>query len=146
MSSSRFAVAVHVLALQALSPEVPLTSAYLAGSVSTNPVVVRRLLALLAGAGLVTTTPGPHGGARLARPAARITLADVLAAVEEDGLLTLHKSPPNPRCPVGRNIEGVLSGLFVEAERALSKTLERTTIDDVAKAIGKCLKANPPKS
>jgi hypothetical protein len=47
---------------------------------------------------------------------------------------------------VGRNIEGVLSGLFVEAERALSRTLERTTIEDVAKAIGKCLKPNPLKS
>ncbi|MBV9496028.1 MAG: Rrf2 family transcriptional regulator, partial [Acidobacteria bacterium] len=46
--SSRFATAVHILTLLAGENEEPLTSDYIAGSVNTNPVVIRRLLGILA--------------------------------------------------------------------------------------------------
>lgn len=138
MSSSRFAVAVHVLALQALSPEVPLTSAYLAGSVSTNPVVVRRLLADLRRAGLVIVQPGPHGGARLTRHAAEIALSDVLRAVEPGPILALHANPPNAACPVGRHIEGVLSSVFVDAEKAMERVLKRASVADLTAGLRRC--------
>ncbi len=142
MLSSRFAVAVHILAVQALDGERPLTSEFLAGSVNTNPVVVRRLLGMLRRAGLVTIQPGPGGGARLARPAAGIRLVDVYRAVEKGEVLTLHKRPPSRFCPVGRNIEGVLGEIFCEAEEALERVLQKRTLAEVAGAIRKCMAAD----
>ncbi|VBQ85369.1 BadM/Rrf2 family transcriptional regulator [Burkholderia pseudomallei] len=43
-TSSRFAFAVHVLALLSLQEGVPLSSEVIAGSVNTNPALIRRLL------------------------------------------------------------------------------------------------------
>ena len=72
-------VAVHVLTLLALSAEERRSSRYLAGSVATNPVVIRRLLAQLAQAGLVESAHGATGGFRLARPAAKARRASAAA-------------------------------------------------------------------
>ena len=126
MLSSRFAVAVHVLAVQAVMSDRVLTSDFLAGSVNTNPVVVQ---------------PGPGGGSRLAKPPNRIRLAEVYRAVEKGELLALHKSPPSRFCPVGRNIGGVLAEIFCDAEGALEKALEKRSLDEVAAAIKKCAAA-----
>ena len=73
--SQRFPVAAHALAYLAhkgaYSPAEAAPSAVLAASVPTNPVVVRRVTALLAKAGLIATRPGASGGAWLLhRPAA----------------------------------------------------------------------------
>jgi Rrf2 family protein len=133
--SSRFAVAVHALSVLALAPDEAATSEYVAGSVKTNPVVVRRLLGRLRRAGLVRIQPGPRGGARLARPASHISLDEVYRAVEEGQLLALHRRPPNPRCPVGRNIGGVLGCVFGEAESALLGVLKKRTLEDVMREV-----------
>jgi Rrf2 family protein len=137
--SSRFAVAVHVLSVLALQEDQPATSEYVAESVKTNPVVVRRILGRLRRAGLVRIQAGPRGGARLARPAARLLLADVYRAVEEGHILGLHKNPPNPRCPVGRHIGAVLSRVFGEAEAALEATLRRRTLEDIVGGVRECV-------
>ena len=101
--SSRFSTAVHILALLALESDRPLTSEYVASSVNTNPVVIRRLLRKLADAGLVASTPGSTGGSRLARDSRRITLQDVFSAVESGELFGEHSQQPNAKCPVGKH-------------------------------------------
>jgi Rrf2 family protein len=137
--SSRFAVAVHVLSMIAMSEDdEAVTSDFIASSVRTNAVVVRRLLGKLRQVGLVRIQPGPRGGARLVKPASKILLSDVYRAVEEGQVLSLHKNPPNPRCPVGRNIGGVLSGIFGEAEAAMEATLRRRTLADVVGEVKEC--------
>ena len=138
MLSSRFAVGVHVLAVLALRPDELLTSTFIAASVNTNPVVVRRLLGLLQRAGLVEARTGPGGGARLARDARSIRLREVFRAMESGELLSLHHSRPNPACPVGRNIQAVLAGVFGSAERAFERALDRTSLADVASSIQRC--------
>src|SRR5215216_4074782 len=80
--SSRFSVALHVLAHLVEAPE-PQTSEHLAECVDTNPVVVRRALAGLREAGVVTSSRGTGGGWVLAREAADITLRDVYTALGE---------------------------------------------------------------
>jgi DNA-binding IscR family transcriptional regulator len=100
-TSCRFAMAVHVLAVLAYQEGDHVTSRRLAGSVNTNPVVVRRLLLALQRAGLVDTRKGAGFGSRLSRSPARINLAQIYQAVELDEPFAMPRSKPNQDCPVG---------------------------------------------
>lgn len=133
--NSRFAVAVHILTLLGQGGGAPMTSEYVAGSVNTNPSLVRRLLGMLARAGLTTSQFGAGGGALLARPADQITLGDVYRAVDAGDLFGMHPEAPNPACPVGRNIQAVLETRIGAAERAMQAELDRTTIAQLARDI-----------
>jgi len=134
-TSSRFATAVHILTLLAFQGEEPATSEFIAGSVNTNPVVIRRLLRKLAEAGLVQSTPGSAGGSRLARDPRKITLRDVYAAVESVGLFGEHSQQPNPKCPVGREVVQLLAPRFAAAEDAATASLGRSTIADLVRGV-----------
>ena len=137
-TSSRFAVAVHVLTLMAWADDEPLKSDYVACSVNTNPVVIRRILCALARAGLVTSQTGAAGGSRLARSAAEITLRDVYRAVEPRDIFSMHRQRPNQDCPVGMNIEGILEGVLSEVDRAVDGALAGTTVQAVVEALKPC--------
>ena len=128
-------MAIHILTLLAHSGETPLTSEYIAASVNTNPVVIRRLLAFLRAAKLVTSQGGPGGGWQLIRTPHRISLRDIYRAVEGSTLFPLHSSTPNPRCPVGSTIQGMLAHHFEAAQHALEDDLARTTLDDLVKEV-----------
>ncbi len=134
-TSSRFAVAVHVLTLLAWAGDEPLKSDYIAGSVNTNPVVIRRILCALARAGLVTSQTGAAGGTRLARTASDITLREVYRAVEPREIFAMHRSPPDPECPVGMIIEKVLHRQLTEIDNAMDEVLGRTTIEGVMRSV-----------
>jgi DNA-binding IscR family transcriptional regulator len=131
MIATRFAVALHILSLISTEPAGESTSARLAGSIGTNPVVVRRISGMLARAGLITVQRGP-GGASLARPAESITLRDVWRAIhpEKEALLRVH-GRTNPACALGRQIPEVLRRRFDQAEAALLEDLSRTTLADL---------------
>jgi Rrf2 family protein len=132
MLSSKLTVGIHILTLLALTPNEAQTSAYIAGSVNTNAVVIRRLLGLLREAGIVESQGGRGGGWRLRCRAGRITLLDVLRAVEPKAeTIALHRSVPNPLCPVGRNIQAILTGVYDGVERRLDEQLANTTIAGV---------------
>src|SRR5690242_16563382 len=64
-TSCRFAMAVHVLTVLAYKEGDRATSAFLAASVNTNPVIIRRLLLALQKAKLVDTSKGAGAGSRL---------------------------------------------------------------------------------
>lgn len=125
--STRFSIAVHILTLVAFCPN-ECTGDFIAGSVNTNPVIIRRIMGMLKKAGLVEVRPGV-GGASLRRKPDEITLLDVYRAVQatEEGLFGFHEAP-NPQCPVGRNIEEALRSEMTEAQRALEERLARTSI------------------
>jgi DNA-binding IscR family transcriptional regulator len=129
--NTRFAVAVHILMLLEWKAGEPATSEWIAGSVDTNPALIRRQLMALAKAGLTRSQMGPGGGALPVRPADRVTLADVYRSVVDDGeVIPIHPAP-NPQCPVGRNIQALLQTRIRAAEKALETELERTTIADL---------------
>ncbi len=127
-TSSRFAVAVHILTLLAYDDTHAVTSEFIADSVNTNPVVIRRVLGALRDAKLVSSQTGVGGGWRLARPPDAITLRDAYRAVEVETLFPLPQRSPNPSCPVGRTIQHSLAGVFRETEAALDGHLARTTV------------------
>jgi Rrf2 family protein len=133
--STRFTIALHILTLLASSRNEPLTSEYIAGSVNTNPVVVRRLLGLLRRRGFVSSQPGNGGGWQLTAEPDEITLLDVRNAVNEGSPFTMHSQPPNPACPVGRNIQAALTGVYAQAERAMEAELARTSIRQLLRSV-----------
>ena len=135
-SSCRFAFAVHVLAVLALRRESGgVCSDLLAGSVNTNPVIIRRLLTRLRHAGLITTQKGSCGGATLVAAPEKIPLDAIFRAVETGVPFAQHPQQPNKRCPVGAGIERVLDEVFASAQSALEAALARRTLADVLAAM-----------
>lgn len=133
--NTRFAVATHILCLLEHFRPSPVDSELIAGSVGTNPVVIRRLLPILSKAGLLRTQLGAGGGALLARPAAEITLLDVYRALSDDfGRFGIHENP-NPACPVGRRVSQVLGSEVTQAERVLQAQLASRSIADMMSEI-----------
>jgi Rrf2 family protein len=135
-TSSRVAVGVHMLTLLDHEQGRRLTSEHIAASVHTNPVVIRRIGAMLARAGLVVSRLGTGGGFRLARPVDRISVLDVYRAVEIGGLFA-QRERANLRCPVGRHVQAALAGHLERAERALEHALGEVTIADIARAVAR---------
>src|SRR5208283_2030014 len=134
-TSCRFAMAVHVLAVLAYKEGDRVTSALLAGSINTNPVIVRRLLLALQRAKLVETGKGAGSGSRLSRSPGRINLAEVYRAVETVEPFATPSRKPNTACPVGHCIRETLDKVFASAESALERDLEKTTLAGVINAV-----------
>ena len=133
-ANSRFAVAVHALALIAWHEDARHSSREIAGSVATNPVVIRRLLSQLARAGIVASAHGAKGGFRLARPAAKVSLYDVYRAVEEGGFFALPQKG-NAKCPVACQMKDILDGVFARVESKVVPELKRATLADVVRRL-----------
>lgn len=128
MVATRFSVALHILTLIARDTADEATSARMALSIGTNPVVVRRIAGHLARAGLIVVQRGP-GGASLARPAEQITLRDVWRAIhpERDRLIKVHPRT-NRQDPVGKRMPELLRARFDAAEAAMLDDLQRSTV------------------
>lgn len=136
MLSSKLSVGVHILTLLAQPPGEPLTSEHIAGSVNTNPVVIRRLLGLLREAGYVESRGGVGGGWLMIEDPARIRLLDVLHAVEPDReTFALPRNQPNPACLVGRHIQGVLTDVYADVRKGIEEQLARTTVADILASV-----------
>ncbi|SIN95759.1 transcriptional regulator, BadM/Rrf2 family [Singulisphaera sp. GP187] len=130
--SSKLSVGIHILTILALKRGDPLTSEYIAGSVCTNPVVIRRLLGHLRAAGFVESKTGVGGGWLLVADPAEINLLEVLRVVEpQHQMFALHHGEPNPECFVACNIQKVLMDIYDEAWEGMAKRLERSTIASV---------------
>ncbi|PNZ32142.1 Rrf2 family transcriptional regulator [Staphylococcus petrasii] len=134
--SSRFTVAVHILSLVKIESNQTLTSAYIAGSVNTNSVVIRRLISKLKQADLIETHQG-SGGIQLLKPLSDITLLDVYKAVEvvdEGELFQMHEDT-NINCVVGANIQSVLEIVLLRAQDAMETVLKNVTMEDIVSGI-----------
>ncbi len=136
--SQRFPVAAHALAYlahkEAYGPGTAVSSASLAASMPTNPVVVRRVTAMLGKAGLIGTRSGAHGGAWLAKPAHEIRLDTVLRAVH--GFAHLGCPPPGAKgCPVGEAIPRAVQGAIDAADEAAAARLSKITVADLLREV-----------
>jgi Rrf2 family protein len=130
-TNARLAAAIHTLGLLAFADGEPVTSERIAGSVSTNPVTIRRIFQALGRAGLVIGQMGPNGGARLARAPEAIRLDEVWRALGDGELFAFPPSGGNPHCPVSCAVKPVLGEIFAAAESALERSLAEVTLADV---------------
>ncbi len=131
MVNSRFAVAIHILSLIAVTKDrTVLTSDFIAGSVNTNPVVVRRISSQLKKAHLLSSTAGVSGYALTKQPQ-QISLLEIYKAVQApDELFALHKSP-NPACDVGKQINGVLTNVFDTVQQAMEREMQQQSLQHI---------------
>lgn len=134
-ANSQFSIAVHILTMLAGAEGENVKSECLAGSVNTNPVVIRRLMCQLAGANIVVSQTGATGGTRLAKKPADIQLDEVYRAVSHGEVFALHPNTPNQDCPIGKNIEAVLCNLQKEIDRSIGDKLAQYTLQTVIEKI-----------
>ena len=90
-----------------------------------------KILNPLVEAGIVETVRGRNGGIRLARPANRITLGDVVRVTEENFLMAECFEPDETDCPLVAHCR--LTSALREALAAFMAVLDRYTIDDLAR-------------
>ncbi len=133
--SSRFTIAIHILtAIDTFQNDYKVTSDFLGGSVNVNPVIIRRTMQALKGAGLIEVKRGT-GGMAIARPMDQITLMDIFNAVEplENGQLFHFHENPNTACPVGRNIHAGLDDKLFSIQNAMEDRMKQITLADVVR-------------
>ena len=135
--SSRFTMAIHMFACIDTFKDMKMTSDFMAGSIGTNPVIIRKLLQQLKAAGLIEVARGT-GGVTIKKPLSEITFLDIYKAVEctpDEKLFRFHENP-NRQCPVGRNIHHVLDDKLAQVQAAMERELAGITLGDVKNDIG----------
>jgi Rrf2 family protein len=131
--STSIEYAIHGLVyLAAKGSQTSTLVSEVAESIKVPESYLRKVFQLLSRSGLVSSQRGAHGGFTLARGPERITLKDVVEAI--DGSLPLYsclkvkrKCPSEERCPV--------SDAFEEARRRMAEVLDATTVSDLAQGI-----------
>lgn len=144
--SSRFTLAIHIFAcIDTFENEYKVTSDFLAGSTNVNPVIIRKILGQLKGAGLIDVARGT-GGTTVAKPLNQITFLDVYRAVEcvENGDLFHFHENPNTNCPVGRNIHHILDDKLLRIQTAMEKELASITLEDLKQDTEKYIQQECP--
>ena len=139
--SSRFTVALHIFTcVDTFKDEYKVTSDFLAASINTNPVIIRKILTQLKNAGLINVIRGT-GGIELTRDLKDITFYDVYQAIEplEDGNLFRFHESPNPECPVGRNIHSLLDDKLKDIQEAMESEMKKYTLNDLRSGIQELL-------
>lgn len=130
MAAGWFAVAVHALSLLASSDD-GFSSTFIAGSLNTHPVFLRRVLGRLAKVGIIEAREGREGGYRLARPADALTLAEIYRVIESEQPIAPSPAEPNPACPIGAGIRAALGEITAEVETGILGVLGQHTIADL---------------
>lgn len=131
--SSRFTVALHIFTcVDTFKDDQKVTSEFLASSINTNPVIIRKILTQLKNAELINVARGT-GGIELTRDLSEITFYDVYEAIEpvENGDLFRFHESPNPNCPVGRNIHELLDEKLRSIQNAMESEMKKYTLLDL---------------
>lgn len=128
---TKFSVALHILTMISETTET-LSSNALANSVGTNASYIRKVIALLKNAGLISSQQG-KSGYKLTKSPAKMSLLEIYYATQEVDrvhLFQVHQNT-NLQCPVGKYIQGAVSPIFEDLEIQLSQKLGDQTLQNV---------------
>jgi DNA-binding IscR family transcriptional regulator len=124
---SRLSGVLHVL-LHMAEHDGPVTSEVLARAMTTNPVVIRRILAGLREHGYVQSEKGHGGGWSLARDLASVTLRDIYTALGCPSLLAIGNRTEAPGCVIEQAVNAALGESFDAAEAFLLARFGEVTL------------------
>lgn len=125
---SRLSRVLHVL-IHMDQLEGPATSETIAGMLNTNPVVVRRTMALLRERGYVTSVKGHGGGWSLATPLSDITLYDIHKALGEGSVFTIGLADEHTNCAIEAAVNTAIDDVLDEAEALLLERFKQVSLD-----------------
>jgi Rrf2 family protein len=126
--SAKVDYALRAMAELAAAPPGPVKGERIATAQSIPPKFLENILIELRHAGLVTSQRGADGGYRLGRPAAEITIADVIRAVEGP-LASVRGARPED---VSYDAPATaLRDVWIELRTAMRGVLETTTLADL---------------
>lgn len=131
---TRLARLLHVLVHMDLRGGTT-TSATLAQMLHTNEVVVRRTMAALRTAGMVTSTGGRNGGWSLVKALNTITARDVYEAISHGAVFTIGPAHDNAACPVERAANKLVVDAMHDGEKAMLEYLGTRLLSDFAAEI-----------
>ena len=126
-----------------------MTSEELSRTLSTNPVVIRRIMAGLRDMGIVRSERGHGGGWTISRDLATVSLRDVYSALGEPMVFALGNRMETPDCLVEQAVNAALDDAFDAAQALLITRLGEVTMADLAADFherwkrNKTRKANP---
>ncbi|HZO50889.1 MAG TPA: Rrf2 family transcriptional regulator [Gaiellaceae bacterium] len=126
--SAKVDYALRAMAELAAAPPGPVKAERLAAAQSIPPKFLESILLELRHSGLVASQRGAEGGYRLARPAAEITVADVIRAVEGP-LATVRGERPDSISYTGP--AAALREVWLDLRTAMRGVLETTTLEQV---------------
>ena len=130
-NDTRLSRMLHVL-IHMARLEQPATSDTIAQMLSTNPVVVRRTMALLKEEGYVRSEKGHRGGWTLAKPLANMTLLNIHQALGAPSLFAIGLSTDHPECLVEQAVNAALTEAFDAAQALLIDRLGNVTLEQLA--------------
>ena len=148
--STKCSIAVHCLIfIHEAKGIAKVTSSLLSESTGSNPVVIRNILSALKKAGLITIPRGT--GAELCKDPSQITLYQIYAALEPNGVTSLIGIHPceGRRCPVAQNIHKVLETPYHRIEDAVKEAMEAITLQSMIQEFHRLMteeKASEPVS
>jgi DNA-binding IscR family transcriptional regulator len=106
----------------------PVTSEVMANAMTTNPVVIRRIMSGLRDKGYVRSEKGHGGGWSLACDLTKVTLRDIYNALGAPSLLAMGNRTEAPGCLVEEAVNSVLSKSFDDAEALLLSRFGEVTL------------------
>ncbi|MEX0828287.1 MAG: Rrf2 family transcriptional regulator [Haliea sp.] len=108
------------------------TSDQIAKMISTNPVVVRRMMAGLRERGIVSSEKGHGGGWQLVRQLALITLRDVYEAAGHPPLFNIGSRAEPIECLVEKAVDEKLEAALRDAEERLLAQFAEIAVEELA--------------
>lgn len=133
MNNTRFATAIHIMTILAKNPEEWLSSEWIAGSINVNPVMVRKEIGNLKNAGFIDSKKGKDGGSTIIISPKNIKISEIYHSVKNSEILGKKNQNPNPKCPVGKDINQNLDFLFQETDDLIIEFLNKKTLEDFTK-------------
>ena len=130
-----FGIAVHAL-VYLNHKGTRLSSETIAANVCTNAARVRKVMARLVGAGIVTKKEGAEGGYKLAASAEETDLATVLDAVAIKLLEPAwHSGSADMDCLIASGMAGIMDGIIGELNVVCRERLRGISVADIDKKI-----------
>lgn len=132
--SHKLSDAIHILSYISIFHDQDLSSTAIADSVQANPSAVRRLMARMKHADLLTTRPGSVAP-RLTKAPDDIDLLSIYRAVEDNQQL-LHVDPTtNPDCLIGANIQEALEQTYAIIQQQAEQNMATISLQNIIDGI-----------
>lgn len=134
-ANTQFSIAVHLMLALGYNNGQTATSGELARSINTSPSFVRRILAKLSKANLVSTTTGKSGSCQLTKQPHEISILEIYKAVDAPETFVIHDYPVQNSCLVSCNIEAVMQKVLTKAQNQFENSLAETTLAELLRMI-----------